>query len=109
MNKIATVPPAKSGESAAKPIADLREWLSRVEAIGELTKVAQPVDRDEEMSAISYLVAKQQPSPVGAVRAPARLRQRARSAPRCCGMSSARASSAWRSRSRSRPTRRPSN
>jgi UbiD family decarboxylase len=63
MNKIATVPPVKSGEAAAKPIADLREWLSRVEAVGELTKVAQPVDRDEEMSAISYLVAKQQPSP----------------------------------------------
>ena len=34
-----------------------------MEAIGELTKVNQPVDRDEEMSAISYLVAKQQPSP----------------------------------------------
>src|SRR3972149_3857452 len=65
MNKFATVPPVKSGEPAAKPIADLREWGSRVEAIGELTKVAQPVDRDEEMSAISYLVAKQQPPPAG--------------------------------------------
>ena len=68
MNKIATVPPVGSPQSAANPtsalpIADLREWLSRVEAIGELTQVAQPVDRDEEMSAISYLVAKQQPSP----------------------------------------------
>lgn len=63
MNKVATVSPADSRELAAKPIADLREWLGRVEEIGELTKVAQPVDRDEEMSAISYLVAKQQPSP----------------------------------------------
>src|SRR6266568_3074602 len=68
MNKIATVPPVGSPQPAANstsalPIADLREWLARVEAIGELTRVAQPVDRDEEMSAISYLVAKQQPSP----------------------------------------------
>jgi 4-hydroxy-3-polyprenylbenzoate decarboxylase len=74
MNKNATVPPAGSPKPAAAmsvdgkatgahPIVDLREWLSRVEEIGELTRVVQPVDRDEEMSAISYLVAKQQPSP----------------------------------------------
>ena len=63
MNKIATVPPVGSPEPAAKPIADLREWLKRVETIGELTRVDRPVDRDEEMSAISYLVAKRQPSP----------------------------------------------
>ncbi len=55
--------PAKANAFGHKPIADLREWLSRVEEIGELTRVSQPVDRDEEMSAISYLVAKQQPSP----------------------------------------------
>jgi UbiD family decarboxylase len=46
-----------------KPIQDLREWLEKVEAIGELTRVSAPVDRDEEMSAVSYLVAKQTPSP----------------------------------------------
>src|SRR3974377_2020776 len=45
------------------PIQDLREWLSRVEEIGELVRVGQPVSRDEEMSAVSYLVAKQLPSP----------------------------------------------
>ena len=42
---------------------DLREWLARVEALGELVRVTEPVDRDEEMSAIGYLAAKQQPSP----------------------------------------------
>jgi 4-hydroxy-3-polyprenylbenzoate decarboxylase len=52
-----------SARGRKKPIADLREWLSRVERIGELTRVREPVDRDEEMSAIAYLVAKQQPSP----------------------------------------------
>jgi len=45
------------------PIQDLREWLARVDELGELVRIKQPVDRDEEMSAISYLVAKQQPSP----------------------------------------------
>lgn len=45
------------------PIQDLREWLARVEEIGELVRIDKPVDRDEEMSAISYLLAKQKPSP----------------------------------------------
>src|SRR6516225_3489015 len=45
------------------PIQDLREWLARVEEMGELVRVGQPVNRDEEMSAVSYLVAKRQPSP----------------------------------------------
>ena len=49
--------------SAPRPIQDLREWLARVDEIGELVRVDKPVDRDEEMSAISYLVAKQDPSP----------------------------------------------
>ncbi|MFQ5903004.1 MAG: UbiD family decarboxylase domain-containing protein, partial [Candidatus Binatia bacterium] len=49
--------------SETAPIQDLREWLSRVDAIGELIRVKQPVDWNEEMSAISYLVAKQNPSP----------------------------------------------
>ena len=46
-----------------RPIQDLREWLERVEQIGELITVTKPVERDEEMSAIGYLLAKQKPSP----------------------------------------------
>ena len=45
------------------PNSDLRDWLKRVEEIGELVRVTDPVERDEEMSAISYLIAKQKPSP----------------------------------------------
>lgn len=45
------------------PIGDLREWLSRTEQIGELVSVQAEVDRDEEMSAVGYLLAKQSPSP----------------------------------------------
>lgn len=59
----------RSAQSAAmsgpevSPIQDLREWLVRVDELGELVRVKQSVDWDEEMSAISYLVAKQNPSP----------------------------------------------
>jgi len=44
-------------------IQDLREWLDRVEGLGELVRVTQPVEWDEEMGGITYLVAKQAPSP----------------------------------------------
>src|SRR5437762_12547690 len=52
-------------EEGAKPraIQDLRDWLERGERMGELVRVKEPVSCDEEMSAISYLVAKQNPSP----------------------------------------------
>lgn len=46
-----------------KPIQDLREWLERVEALGDLVSVKDSVSCEEEMSAIGYLVAKQKPSP----------------------------------------------
>jgi len=68
MQKLAEAPRPRSRKTAAKPamnapVADLRDWLARVDALGELIRVGAPVDRDEEMSAISYLVAKQHPSP----------------------------------------------
>ena len=46
MNKIVGVPvvgsrkPKRPKPTGGKPIADLREWLSRVDAIGELVRVA---------------------------------------------------------------------
>ena len=49
--------------AAGRPIQDIREWLDRAEGINELIQIDKPVDRDEEMSAIAYLVAKQNPSP----------------------------------------------
>jgi len=70
MNKIIPMPlvgPKQKCELSARarkqPIQDLREWLSQVDRIGELIRVSQPIDRDEEMSAITYLVAKQTLSP----------------------------------------------
>jgi 4-hydroxy-3-polyprenylbenzoate decarboxylase len=55
--------PVPSRRAQRKPIQDLREWLARVEQMDELVRIGEPVDRDEEMSAIAYLVAKQHPSP----------------------------------------------
>jgi len=55
--------PARSARGQAKSVQDLRDWLARVDALGELVRVSQPVNRDEEMSGIAYLVAKQNPSP----------------------------------------------
>ena len=46
-----------------QPIQDLREWIEDVESLGELVRVNKPVNRDEEMGAIAYLLGKQQPSP----------------------------------------------
>ncbi len=53
----------KANAASHAPVQDLRDWLSRAEKIGELVRVTKPVDRDEEMSAITYLIAKQKPSP----------------------------------------------
>ena len=36
---------------------DLREWIQRVEALGLLTRIKKEVDWDQEMAAISYMVA----------------------------------------------------
>jgi 4-hydroxy-3-polyprenylbenzoate decarboxylase len=44
-------------------VRDLRDWLARADQIGELVRVAQPVDPIEEMSAVTYLLAKRRPSP----------------------------------------------
>jgi len=57
----AALPSPRKSEPDA-PVADLRDWLSRVQTLGELIRVSSPVDRDEEMSAISYLIVKQHPS-----------------------------------------------
>lgn len=51
-------PQSREGAQRA-PVQDLREWLARIEKLGELIRIGQPVSRDEEMSAVSHFVAKQ--------------------------------------------------
>jgi 4-hydroxy-3-polyprenylbenzoate decarboxylase len=53
----------RAPDASNAPVQDLRDWLERVEAMGELIRVKKPVECEEEMAAISYLVAKQSPSP----------------------------------------------
>jgi len=55
--------PDSSGHTVPEAIQDLRDWLVRVDAMGELVRVTKPVSRDEEMSAVGYLLAKQPTSP----------------------------------------------
>ena len=38
--------PGSPARSGARPIQYLREWLARVDQIGELVRVKQAVDRD---------------------------------------------------------------
>jgi UbiD family decarboxylase len=56
-------PEERVTRGARPAIQDLRDWLQRVEEMGDLVRVKQPVSCEEEMSAIGYLVAKQNPSP----------------------------------------------
>src|SRR5438874_1504690 len=44
-------------------IADLRDWLERVEEMGELRRITKEVDPIEEMGAITYMVGKHIGSP----------------------------------------------
>ena len=53
----------RSQETAAPATGDLREWLRKVEAIGELQRIAQPVAPIEEMGALTYMVGKRPGSP----------------------------------------------
>ena len=73
-----------------KPIQDLREWLQRVEELGDLVHVKEAVSCDEEMSAIGYLVAKQKPSPAILFET-SRATRKARSRRARCGTFSGRA------------------
>jgi UbiD family decarboxylase len=52
-----------TASASKRPIQDLREWLDRVEDMGDLVRVSEAVSCEEEMSAIGYLVAKHTPSP----------------------------------------------
>ena len=62
MSRVSKTPERKQ---PAEPdaVQDLRDWLVRVDAMDELARVPDAVNRDEEMSAIAYLVAKQPSSP----------------------------------------------
>jgi 4-hydroxy-3-polyprenylbenzoate decarboxylase len=54
---------AVGGPRAAGAVGDLREWLRRIEELGELRRIAEEVDPVEEMGALTYLVGKRPGSP----------------------------------------------
>jgi 4-hydroxy-3-polyprenylbenzoate decarboxylase len=48
-------PTSLTATGAADAPGDLREWLNRVEAIGELKRITDEVDWNQEMSAVAYM------------------------------------------------------
>ncbi len=44
-------------------VGDLRDWLRKVEAMGELVRISETVDPIEEMGALTYMVGKRPGSP----------------------------------------------
>ena len=54
---------AASPASGRRGARDLREWLERVEAAGELKRIDAPVDPVEELSAIAYMAAQREDAP----------------------------------------------
>jgi hypothetical protein len=50
---------------AASPVGwrDLREWLALIEAKGQLQRIAQPVDSDEELAAITFMATRREDAP----------------------------------------------
>ncbi|HEX7052866.1 MAG TPA: UbiD family decarboxylase [Burkholderiales bacterium] len=51
---------AQGGRRGAR---DLREWLERIEAAGELKRIDAPVDLDQELAAIAYMAAQREDAP----------------------------------------------
>ncbi|MBI2494671.1 MAG: UbiD family decarboxylase [Candidatus Rokubacteria bacterium] len=47
--------PRRGAPSDPQGPRDLRDWIARVEAIGQLKRISEPVSRDEEMGAITYM------------------------------------------------------
>jgi len=56
---------ALAADAHAAPVAwrDLREWLALIEANGLLKRVDQPVDPDEELSAITFMATRRADAP----------------------------------------------
>lgn len=46
-----------------RPPRDVRDWLKRVEAIGELKRIDAPVDLDQELSAVACMAAQREDAP----------------------------------------------
>jgi 4-hydroxy-3-polyprenylbenzoate decarboxylase len=44
-----------SGDAESTAPRDLRDWIERAEAIGQIRRIHEPVDWNEEMGAITYM------------------------------------------------------
>jgi UbiD family decarboxylase len=56
-------PAIAAGHHSAPRWQDLREWLALVDAGGKLMRITQPVDTDEELSAITFMATRRENAP----------------------------------------------
>ena len=56
-------PAAEAGRNRTDAPVDLRDWLERIEEAGELQRITAPVRLDEELGAITYMMARDEAAP----------------------------------------------
>jgi 4-hydroxy-3-polyprenylbenzoate decarboxylase len=61
--RTATTTPTAAGKSAPVGWHSLRDWLELVERAGELKRITEPVNPDEELSAITYMATRTERAP----------------------------------------------
>jgi 4-hydroxy-3-polyprenylbenzoate decarboxylase len=54
---------APGADPTRRGARDLREWLARIDAAGELKPITAPVDLDQELAAIAYMAAQREDAP----------------------------------------------
>ena len=63
LSNLRTAPASRAQDQSAVRWRDLREWLALVDADGRLMTIKQPVDADEELSAITFMAARRENAP----------------------------------------------
>src|SRR5689334_9634907 len=59
----ASSPTSHVNEPAPVAWGDLREWLGLIEKSGQLKRIEQPVDADEELAAIAFMATRREDAP----------------------------------------------
>jgi 4-hydroxy-3-polyprenylbenzoate decarboxylase len=63
LSPLQSQPAPEEKDHAGARWRDLREWLALVEAYGRLMRISQPVDADEELSAITFMATRRENAP----------------------------------------------
>ena len=61
--KVGSTARAAAEKQSRRGVRDVREWIARLEAAGELKRIDAPVDLDQELSAIAYMAGQREDAP----------------------------------------------